>query len=262
MMDLLVFTDLDGTLLDHSTYSFDAARPALTALKDRDVPVILASSKTAAEIAPLHAVMELGDAPAIVENGAATFVPGHTDHEDRSDYHRLRQALYDVPPPLRACFQGFGDMAADDVMAATGLTAPEARRAQARQSSEPGLWSGTEEALRDFTAALAELGITARKGGRFLTLSFGDTKARQMDALISRYAPLRSVALGDAPNDVEMLQHADIGVIVANPHGPGIPTLAGEQTGQIRRTGESGPKGWNRAILDILHEMTHSGDRT
>jgi phosphoglycolate phosphatase-like HAD superfamily hydrolase len=35
----IVFSDLDGTLLDHETYLFDAAQPALNALKARDIPL-------------------------------------------------------------------------------------------------------------------------------------------------------------------------------------------------------------------------------
>jgi hypothetical protein len=49
----VVFSDLDGTLLDHETYSFDAARPGLDALKSRGIPLILASSKTRAEMQDL-----------------------------------------------------------------------------------------------------------------------------------------------------------------------------------------------------------------
>ena len=35
---LVLFSDLDGTLLDHESYSFDAARPALDRLRREDVP--------------------------------------------------------------------------------------------------------------------------------------------------------------------------------------------------------------------------------
>ena len=57
---MLVFTDLDGTLLDHNDYGYGPALPALTELKARDIPLVLASSKTAAEIAPLHHDLGLG----------------------------------------------------------------------------------------------------------------------------------------------------------------------------------------------------------
>ena len=40
----LVFTDLDGTLLDED-YGWEAARPAVEALRAASIPIILNSSK-------------------------------------------------------------------------------------------------------------------------------------------------------------------------------------------------------------------------
>ena len=54
MTKTLVFTDMDGTLLDHHTYSFDAAKPALNALDEKNIPVIPTTSKTFAELQPLR----------------------------------------------------------------------------------------------------------------------------------------------------------------------------------------------------------------
>lgn len=68
MPHLLVFTDLDGTLLDHHTYSWQPARPALERLDGLKIPLILCSSKTSPEMLGLRA--ELGNRhPFIVENG-------------------------------------------------------------------------------------------------------------------------------------------------------------------------------------------------
>ena len=50
MSDMLVFTDLDGTLLDHHDYSYDAALPTLRRLKKANIPLIFNTSKTAAEV--------------------------------------------------------------------------------------------------------------------------------------------------------------------------------------------------------------------
>jgi mannosyl-3-phosphoglycerate phosphatase len=63
------------------------------------------------------------------------------------------------------------------------------------------------------------------------------------------------MALGDAPNDIAMLEAADTGVIVANPHGAGIAKLPGESAGWIRRTALPGPDGWNEAVLDMIEHM-------
>ena len=41
-----IFSDLDGTLLDHDTYGYEPARPALALLGRKNIPLILCSSKT------------------------------------------------------------------------------------------------------------------------------------------------------------------------------------------------------------------------
>nr|WP_240989347.1 HAD-IIB family hydrolase [Salipiger mangrovisoli] len=250
---MAVFTDLDGSLLDHGSYSLAAAEPALTALKERHIPLILASSKTAAEIAPLHSELGLGGWPAIVENGADRITPGALP-EAAPQYRKLRAALAGLPE-LSRNFKGFGDMDAAEVARITGLPPQSATLARQRRFTEPGLWSGSEAELDAFLAALSVKGIEARKGGRFLTLSFGGTKAQQMAGILADLGCDTSIALGDAPNDIEMIEAATHGVIIRNDHGTGIPPLPGEQTGRIRRTALPGPEGWNVAILDLLADL-------
>ena len=74
MPNLIVFTDLDGSLLDGTTYSYEAATPALTALREQGIPLVLVSSKTRAEMEPLRQRLGHRD-PFIVENGGAVFIP-------------------------------------------------------------------------------------------------------------------------------------------------------------------------------------------
>lgn len=257
---LVVFTDLDGTLLDHHTYAWDAARPALAALKAAGAALVLASSKTAAEVAELHSALGLADTPAIVENGAGLFQPGGRG-ADGTEYDRLLAALEGLPDDLRACFRGFAEMRDDEVATATGLAPEAAARARRRAFSEPGLWTGDSAQLDAFANRLAAEGIALRRGGRFVTLSFGATKADRMAEIAARLAASATLALGDAPNDVEMLEAADRGVIVRNDDGTGIPALAGEATGSIIRTTDAGPLGWNTAVLDFLSHATGEASR-
>ncbi|MEM9709329.1 MAG: HAD-IIB family hydrolase [Pseudomonadota bacterium] len=251
----MIVTDLDGTLLDHRNYSYEAALPALEKVKAARIPLVLASSKTEAEIMVLHQELDLGDVPAIVENGAGVVTPGERSSPSVDVYNSIRRALDDVLPRLRRAFDGFGDMDPKDIAAQTGLTDAAAELARERQFSEPGLWTGTDSELLELQEVLASSGIAARFGGRFLTLSMGHTKA---DAVRDVAASLERdfvVALGDAPNDIEMIELADIGVIVRNDHGTQIEMLPGETTGQIRRTNREGPAGWNAAVLQILTEL-------
>ncbi|AXS38978.1 HAD-IIB family hydrolase [Breoghania sp. L-A4] len=259
---LVVFSDLDGTLLDHDTYSFEPAREALETLRRQGIPLILATSKTAAEIGPLQDAMGLRH-PAIVENGAGLVVPaGYFDGcvADGAGvpYAEIRRALKEMDSELSGHFMGFGDWSVEDIARRTKLTLDAAARARDRRWSEPGLWDGDDAALGRFRDALKPL--QAVRGGRFLTLMGPGSKADRMAALCTCYraqldGDVLTVALGDAPNDREMIEAADIGVIVANPSHPPLPRLPGESAGTIRRTVLAGPAGWNRAILDIVEEQ-------
>lgn len=254
-LPLLVFTDLDGTLLCHRTYRWDAARPALEALRHIGAGVVLASSKTAAEIISIRQGMGLEAWPAIVENGAGLLPAGCRDLPPGTDYAALRRVLGEVRRGLRCHFRGFGDMDTAEIAAVTGLAPSAAAQAAQRAFSEPGMWSGEAAARAEFIDHLARHGVSAREGGRFLTLSFGVTKADRMAEIIARYRPHKTLALGDAPNDVEMLEAAGHGVIVANPHRDPLPRLDGEAEGHITRTTQAGPRGWNLAVLDQIDRI-------
>ncbi|EAQ01622.1 hypothetical protein OB2597_04258 [Pseudooceanicola batsensis HTCC2597] len=254
----IVFSDLDGTLLDHHDYGWAAALPALSRLRAQGIPVVLASSKTAAEIAPLRAEMRLQHCPAIIENGAGILEP-HADADAAGDdYARLREALEGLPPNLRARFRGFGDMTDVQVAEITGLPAASATLARRRAFSEPGLFSGDSAALDTFVDALRAQGVRARRGGRFLTLSLGGTKADRMDEIAGRYGAPVTIALGDAPNDIEMLEQADHGIIISNPDGTPMPVLTGERAGRIRRSEKPGPGGWNETVLRLVSELART----
>ena len=73
----LIFSDLDGTLLDHYSYQSTAAQPTLKQLHDAKIPVILNTSKTLAELNIIRAELEL-ETPFIIENGAAIYIPINT----------------------------------------------------------------------------------------------------------------------------------------------------------------------------------------
>lgn len=250
--ELIVFSDLDGTLLDHETYSWHAAKPALARLAKLNAGLVLASSKTGREIKDLQSQIGCTDWPAIVENGAGILWPGANQSAQDDQYDTLRNLIKSIPNN----FQGFGDMSAAQVAAATGLSEQAASRAKDRRFSEPGIWTGSKSELDQFLSRCADHGISGKQGGRFLTLSFGTTKADGMRKIIQTLQPSRTIALGDAPNDAEMLMLADQGAIIRNEHGPGISALPGEEAGKIMRTKAQGPIGWAEAIAALTQQDT------
>lgn len=238
---LLVFSDLDGTLLDHESYAWAAAMPALSALKALGGGLVLASSKTAVEMHVLRRDIGFPDWPMIVENGAGVVWPDDTARCDDADYRHIRGFL----DRRERDFKGFGDMSVAEVVTVTGLPFEAAARAKTRCFSEPGQWLGPQSALPAFLAEVAEAGLSARSGGRFLTLSRGRTKADAMREVVAQLHPKRTLALGDAPNDLEMLLAADRGVVVANPDAPAF----GPAAADLERTVARGPAGWNEIVL-------------
>ncbi|MGB9835454.1 MAG: HAD-IIB family hydrolase [Candidatus Saccharicenans sp.] len=153
---LVVFTDLDATLLEQGTYSFLEAWPALKRLKKLKIPVIMTTSKTRAETEAMARKLRLNH-PFIVENGGAVIIPKgyfassyfkilglRPISRDRYEviplgtpYRKLRKALARLGKKISIRLVGFGDLTADQIAALTGLKKNEARLAGQREFDEP-----------------------------------------------------------------------------------------------------------------------------
>jgi len=265
--NLIIFSDLDGTLLDHHTYRWDAAIPALKMLEEHEIPVIICTSKTAAEVAQLHRELAL-TTPYIVENGAGIILPGTTPGQPESAHFfgRNYPDLIDLVHRLRKDkgyrFTGFADFTTAEVMAETGLGPESAPLAKQRLFSEPIRWEDTAEALKRFRRDLAARKLQLLRGGRFYHIL--DRTADKGTAVhwLTKYYRERfpgqswfSIALGDGPNDRAMMEAADLAVIIPSQSG-----VAPEpRCGKILHAKEPGPAGWNRAIHDILLLYTDKG---
>ncbi|HSH68505.1 MAG TPA: HAD-IIB family hydrolase [Deferrisomatales bacterium] len=269
--DGVVFTDLDGTLLDHHSYRYDAALPALRELARRGVPVVLCSSKTRAEMAQLQA--ELGiDGPLIVENGGGVFAAAdspwagllpqrHGGLPARvfgTAYPALREGLASIREVFGSGVRGFGDTDPAGVAAWTGLPPRQAELAWQREFDEPFLWD-PEPAAADLGRArqrLAAHGLQLTRGGRFWHVLGDNDKGRAVSWLLERWMDTvggrpPSLGLGDSENDLPMLGVVDRGVLVERrdgthlaPRPPGVKTVSGQ-----------GPVGWNRAVLEWLESL-------
>ncbi len=268
----VVFTDLDGTLLDHETYSFSAAVPALELLREECIPLVFCSSKTRAEI--LRWRKRLGNHdPFISENGGGIFVPLSYFPEDDvrsvwpkmetiegyfvlvlgTPYPVLRRALED----LRARsfnVKGFGDMSVPEVIEATGMSGEEAELAKEREFDEPFIFYEGKEKIEALFRSIREKGLRCTQG-RFYHLMGEHDKGKAVDMLKRLYqlklGDIMTIALGDSPGDFPMLERVDYAILVRNYKGEhdqriSLPNL-------IKAEG-IGPDGWNRALLSLIRE--------
>jgi mannosyl-3-phosphoglycerate phosphatase len=263
--ELLIFSDLDGTLLDER-YRFDAAADALARLRAAGIPLILTSSKTLAEMRAVRGELGL-DHPVVFENGAGIAVPegyfagmrgGALEVETFGPgYAALRKIIVELRARHGFQFKGFGDMTPHEVAERTGLDELAARRARQRLGSEPGIWQSTEAIRQDFLRELAGRGLHAVRGGRFLHVMPDVDKAVAMHRLVERYRAIRPgerfrvIAAGDSPNDLDMLEAADTAVVIRRTDGSWMPLR--RQQG-VMRSREPGPAGWQQCMLEILDQ--------
>ncbi len=270
---LLIFTDLDGTLLDHDTYDFSPALPALAAVRAAQVPLILCSSKTFAEMQYWCRALDVNH-PFISENGGALLVPkeyfveplgvaserdGHSLILTGLAYSKLRAALVEIATRTHLPLIGFGDLTVEQIAARTGLALEQARLAKRRDADEPFFIDrdfGEDEVKRLQTEAWRQ-GLRVTRGGRFFHLTGSSDKGAAAHQLIRLYQaawqqPIRTVGLGDSLNDLPLLQAVDAPILVRKKNGEVDENVLAQVKAQI--TKQPGPAGWNETILELLRE--------
>lgn len=260
-----VFSDLDGTLLD-AQYRFDAALPALEALRAQGIPLVLCSSKTRAEVLVYRERLGNRD-PFIFENGGGVCVPtglftiapegsvadGCTLIALGTGYAILREAFGALRREFGVAATGFGDLTARELAAITGLPLPEAELARRREFDEPFFFDDPQEPrAAEFLHAIEARGLRWTQG-RFFHILGDNDKGRAVRVLTDCYRRERpavtTIGLGDAPNDRSLLEAVDVPVLVQREDGG---YLDGVRSPRLVRADGVGPAGWNRAILGLL----------
>ncbi len=268
MNKVVIFTDLDGTLLDSRTYSFDDAADALYEIKNLAIPLVIVSSKTRAEI-EFYRIKLNNIHPFISENGGGIFIP--TDYDMNlslphntmklqnyylirlgTDYKILRTALNKL---REEGFQikGFGDMSVDEIMEVTGLTREEAFLCKSRDFDEPFVFSGDERDLELLKKRIKQIGLNYTEG-KFLHILGNNDKGKAVKILKALYkeslGDIITIGLGDSINDYEMLMEVDIPVVIMQQDGSFNPKLT--QINDAIKSKSPGPSGWQESIKRIL----------
>lgn len=246
----VILTDLDHTLLDASG-GLGKSAPFIRWLIARGIPVIPVTSKTAAEVMGLWRRWHLRG-PAVVENGAALYLPNakrgwHIQRLTPWRYANIRALIRNLRVPLNLQLEGFGDWSLKTLCRITGLSTINAMAARTRMASEPLLWEGPADAR--LIARLREVNLTVQQGGRFLTVQPAEIDKAHGAAAMLNYLRTngrwpRVIALGDAPNDRGLLEMADRAACLPGPN----PLPEGLACYRARNTG---PPGWIDALTRL-----------
>jgi mannosyl-3-phosphoglycerate phosphatase len=263
---LLIFTDLDGSLLDAEDYSFAGARPALDLIARERWPLIFVTSKTRSEVEALQKAMGL-DAPYVVENGAAAYFPARQGSIPGSTtvgryralvfgrpYEEIRAFLLGIAAEFGLC--GFGDMTVAEIAERTALPLEDAERAKQREYTEPFVIRDSDR-LPELERTARQHGLAITTGGRLHHLMAASQSkgraVRKVREILARQAsgPVETVGLGDSPNDLDMLEAVDHPIVIPRTDGWVLEVPRSD----VRRAPGPGSRGWSAAVLDLVEAL-------
>lgn len=263
---LLIVSDMDGTLLNHHDYSYEAVLPMLAELQQKQIPLILNTSKTFAELQSWIGKLNIQH-PFVVENGSAIFIPqGYfpdialeglwIDHSFTGyQVIILGESIVTLAAFLlqhKPSAIDFSSCTVDEAIQLTGLDQQQAAEAQNRQFSIPLSFDHAEQE-QEFAELARQSGFGVLKGGRFLHLLGNTDKGVAIQRLKQLYesafnARYGVIALGDSPNDAAMLTQSDIAVVVNSPSSENLKPSAN----QLIRTQQQAPQGWEEGVQSAL----------
>ncbi|MCL7412106.1 MAG: HAD-IIB family hydrolase [ANME-2 cluster archaeon] len=265
--EYVIFTDMDGTLLDHTSYSYEAALEALDLIRKKNIPLVFCTSKTRAELDVYSKQLELYH-PLISENGGAIFIPEDYfdfpyEYDTISDHYKvielgvkydiLTKTLKEICTDIQCQAIGFGDMDIDEVSMDTGLSTEAAALAKRRDYDEAFRVLSPAPKADELEREIVRRGFNYTRGGRYYHIMGNNDKGGAVDILTGLYhrmwPEIRTIGIGDSLNDLPMLKAVDIAILVQKPGGIYDPAVIHPG---IKKGDGIGPVGWNRELINIL----------
>ena len=223
---LIIFTDLDGSLLHRDNFKFDEIKDYIKSLIDEGIIIIPNTSKTEKEIEEF--ITELGsDLPYISENGSSIHGLNliNTNFPNKIVLSRDKQELIEifnskVPENLKAKCKFISKMNSKEQTNIFGLQDNNLKNALNRKYTIPFLFEGDKKEKNRLLNILKSSSLTMQEGGRVLNLGDNTDKVKSMNQVLKIYKKVESkikvIAVGDNFNDLDMLRNCDIPCLVFN----------------------------------------------
>ncbi len=259
---LWVVSDVDGTLMDHS-YDLTPAKETIKLLQEISVPVILCTSKTAAEVKVIRKELNLND-PYIVENGAAIY--GETLKKVNGEiilgekYEILENILSSISKEIIYDLQPLNNISDQEATELTGLKGHSLDLMRDRHWSMPFL-NPPENKEEDINLCCKRFGVEIFKGNRMShMLSINSNKGKAIKALkkYSNNPNIQIIGLGDSPNDLPLLLNSDYKIVIPGPDGPNLELLEKLNHHKFILASEPNGYGWKSEINKLINNLVLS----
>jgi len=256
---LWVVSDVDGTLMDHS-YDLTPTKETIKKLQKLFIPVILCTSKTAAEVKVIRKELNLTD-PYIVENGAAIY--GESLNKVNGEiilgkkYEILEEILNFISEEINYKLIPLNKLTDDKATELTGLKGNSLNLMRDRHWSMPFLNppSYLEEKIK---ICCKKFKVDVFKGNRMShLLSINSNKGKAINALkkYSNIQNIQIIGLGDSPNDLPLLLNSDIKIVIPGIDGPNLNLLDQLRDVEITLASEPNGYGWKNEINKIINKL-------
>ena len=223
---ILIFTDLDGSLLHRDTFKFDEIKDYLKQLISKGIFIIPNTSKTEKEIEKFNE--ELGvELPYISENGSAIHGLNLINQNFPNEIILSRKKeellkIFNEKTPerlLNKCVQ-ISKLSKKEQEKIFGQKDDKLKDALQRKYTLPLLFNGNNSEKNKLLKVLSSNSLTLQEGGRVLNLCDNINKIKSMNRVIKILKKtedkIKTIAVGDNYNDLEMLKNSDIPCLVFN----------------------------------------------
>lgn len=230
--DLVILTDLDGTLLDKKTFQPGPALRYLEKCRNLKIPVVFVSAKSKAEIESIRKELH-NESPFISENGGGLYVPVEQFPDlkgfSRDDKYwcwradmsitEMRKALFSIADETGVKVKSFSLMSDEEVAKCTGLDLRQAKLAKQRDFDEPFILNNPPpNLLVVLRNEINKRGYKYTTGGKLhhITGDFdkGHTVAMLKNIYYQVNPKMKFAAVGDAYNDLAMFKQVDFSFLV------------------------------------------------
>ncbi len=258
---ILIFTDLDGSLLHRDTFKFDIIKDYLNKLLSKGIYIIPNTSKTEKEILEFN--NELGSSlPFISENGAIIkgldLLNSDLPKElilSREKINLLNIFEKSVPLNLQNKCKWLPDMDEKKQSLIFGLENEKLKMALDRKYSIPFIFDGTKSEKKELSTITKKKGLTLQEGGRVINLTDKVNKAKALQVFVRFFKKnnknVKTIAVGDNFNDLDMLKTSDYPCLVFNDRF----TLDQIPINDLITTNKSSPEGWADVIKMALDKL-------
>jgi mannosyl-3-phosphoglycerate phosphatase len=280
MSQYLIFSDIDNTLIQsyiikegeiYHTEEYGEIKTVVKQIREKNIPLILCSTKTRVEQEKLRTYLEIDD-PFIVENGGAIVIPENYFHLDLEEiglsikhidenlvielgksYNKIIEILQEIRENFHINFIAVHDLSIAELAHKVGISINSAKLMASREYSETILEINNNELFK-LSKILQDRGLRILQGTRYNTISSLHDKGSAISILKKLYSlkfeklKIESIGIGDAINDIPMFENVDRAFLVRNIHND----YASMNINNLTRVNGIGQLGWKEIILNYI----------